>query len=205
MMPYLISMLMRHALIITALLLAAFMLSAGCTQPVNEKTVANPTGVTTMTTPPQTSQKTVRLETNMGNITIALSPDMPVTAGNFESLVKKGYYDGVIFHRVISGFMLQGGDPTGTGRGGPGYVIKDEFTKNNRNNRGTISMANAGPDTGGSQFFVNLVDNNFLDAKHPVFGNVVEGMDVVDKIGKVATGPGDRPVQNVTIIRAVMV
>jgi len=111
----------------------------------------------------------------------------------------------VIFHRVISGFMLQGGDPTGTGRGGPGYVIKDEFTKNNRNNRGTISMANAGPDTGGSQFFINLVDNNFLDAKHPVFGNVVEGMDVVDKIGKVATGPGDRPVQNVTIIRSVMV
>jgi peptidylprolyl isomerase len=140
----------------------------------------------------------------MGNISIALAPDMPVTAGNFESLVKKGYYDGVIFHRVISGFMLQGGDPTGTGRGGPGYEIKDEFTKNNRNNRGTISMANAGPDTGGSQFFINLVDNNFLDAKHPVFGNVVEGMDVVDKIGKVATGPGDRPLQNVTIILAVM-
>ena len=157
-----------------------------------------------MTPTPQEPQKLVRLETNMGNITIALAPDMPVTAGNFESLVKKGYYDGVIFHRVISGFMLQGGDPTGTGRGGPGYVIKDEFTKNNRNNRGTISMANAGPDTGGSQFFINLVDNNFLDAKHPVFGNVVEGMDVVDKIGKVATGPGDRPLQNVTIIRAVM-
>jgi len=141
----------------------------------------------------------------MGNITIALAPDMPVTAGNFESLVKKGYYDGVIFHRVIDGFMLQGGDPTGTGRGGPGYVIRDEFAKNNRNNRGTISMANAGPDTGGSQFFINLVDNNFLDIKHPVFGNVVEGMDVVDKIGKVKTGPGDRPLQNVTIIRAVMV
>ncbi len=204
-MPHLISMLMRHALIITALLLAAFILSAGCTQPVKENTITNPTGIQTMTTSAQTPQKTVRLETNMGNITIALSPDMPVTAGNFESLVKKGYYDGVIFHRVISGFMLQGGDPTGTGRGGPGYVIKDEFTKNNRNNRGTISMANAGPDTGGSQFFINLVDNNFLDAKHPVFGNVVEGMDVVDKIGKVATGPGDRPVQNVTIIRAVMV
>jgi peptidylprolyl isomerase len=157
-----------------------------------------------MTPAPQTPQKLVRLETNMGNITIALAPDMPVTAGNFESLVKKGYYDGVIFHRVISGFMLQGGDPTGTGRGGPGYVIKDEFTKNNRNNRGTISMANAGPDTGGSQFFINLVDNNFLDAKHPVFGNVVGGMDIVDKIGKVATGPGDRPLQNVTIIHAVM-
>ena len=158
-----------------------------------------------MTTTPQESQKLVRLETNMGNITIALDPDMPVTAGNFETLVKKGYYNGVIFHRIIDGFMLQGGDPTGTGRSGPGYVIKDEFTSNNRNDRGTISMANAGPNTGGSQFFINLVGNNFLDSKHPVFGKVVEGMDVVDKIAKVKTGSGDRPVQNVTIIRAVMV
>jgi peptidylprolyl isomerase len=141
----------------------------------------------------------------MGNITIALAADMPTTAGNFESLVKKGYYDGVIFHRVINGFMIQGGDPTGTGRGGPGYVIKDEFTKSNRNNRGTISMANAGPNTGGSQFFINLVNNNFLDTKHPVFGTVVEGMDVVDKIAQVKTDANDRPVTNVTIIRAAMV
>lgn len=148
---------------------------------------------------------TVRLETNMGNITISLDPAMPITAGNFETLVKKGYYDGVIFHRIINGFMLQGGDPTGTGRGGPGYVIKDEFTNANRNNRGTISMANAGPNTGGSQFFINLVNNNFLDTKHPVFGKVVEGMDVVDKIAKVKTDSNDRPVQNVTIIHAVMV
>jgi peptidylprolyl isomerase len=151
------------------------------------------------------SQKLVRLETNMGNITIALAPDMPVTAGNFESLVKKGFYDGVIFHRVINGFMIQGGDPAGTGMGGPGYIIKDEFTNHNRNDRGTISMANAGPNTGGSQFFINLVNNNFLDSKHPVFGKVVEGMDVVDKIAKVKTGAGDRPVQNITIIRAVIV
>ncbi|MFY9800160.1 MAG: peptidylprolyl isomerase [Methanoregula sp.] len=149
-------------------------------------------------------QKSVRLETNMGNITIALDPAMPVTAGNFESLVKKGYYDGVIFHRIIKGFMIQGGDPTGSGMGGPGYAIKDEFTKNNRNDRGTISMANAGPNTGGSQFFINLVGNNFLDAKHPVFGKVVEGMDVVDKIASVKTGANDRPVQNVTILHAVM-
>jgi len=158
-----------------------------------------------MTPTLQESQKLVRLETNMGTITIALAPDMPVTAGNFESLVKKGYYDGVIFHRVIHGFMIQGGDPTSTGRGGPGYVIKDEFTKNNRNDRGTIAMANAGPNTGGSQFFINLVDNNFLNGKHPVFGKVVEGMDVVDAIAKVKTGAGDRPVQDVTIIRAIMV
>jgi peptidylprolyl isomerase len=150
-------------------------------------------------------KKLVRLETSMGNIVIELDPEMPITAGNFETLVKKGYYDGVIFHRIIDGFMIQGGDPTGTGRGGPGYAIKDEFTKNNRNDRGTISMANSGPNSGGSQFFLNLVNNNFLDGKHPVFGKIVEGMAVVDKMGKVKTGPGDRPLQNVTIIHAVMV
>ena len=155
-------------------------------------------------TPTEGPQKLVRLETNMGTITIALDPDMPVTAGNFESLVKKGYYNGVIFHRVINGFMIQGGDPTGTGMGGPGYVIKDEFTRNNRNDRGTISMANAGPNTGGSQFFINLVGNNFLDGKHPVFGKIVEGMDVVDRIAKVKTGANDRPVTNVTITSAMM-
>jgi peptidylprolyl isomerase len=148
--------------------------------------------------------KNVRLETTMGNITIALDPDMPITAGNFETLVKKGYYDGVIFHRVIAGFMLQGGDPTGTGRGGPGYAIKDEFTPVNKNDRGTISMANAGPNTGGSQFFINLVNNNFLDGKHPVFGKVVNGMDVVDKIGKTKTGREDRPLKDVVIVKAVM-
>jgi peptidylprolyl isomerase len=156
-------------------------------------------------TPSAQEQKLVRLETNMGNITIALDPAMPITAGNFETLIKKGYYDGVIFHRIIDGFMLQGGDPTGTGRGGPGYTIKDEFAKNNRNERGTISMANAGPNTGGSQFFINLVNNNFLDQKHPVFGKVVEGMDVVDKIAKVKTDANDRPIQNVTMIHAVMI
>lgn len=147
----------------------------------------------------------MRLETNMGNITIALDPTMPVTAGNFETLVKKGFYDGVIFHRVIDGFMLQGGCPNGNGMGGPGYAIKDEFGPNSRNNRGTISMANSGPNTGGSQFFINLVNNNFLDDKHPVFGKVVEGMDVVDKIGKTKTLRGDRPAKDVTIIHAVIV
>ena len=140
----------------------------------------------------------------MGNIVIELDPEMPITAGNFETLVKKGYYDGVIFHRIIDGFMIQGGDPTGTGRGGPGYAIKDEFTKNNRNDRGTISMANSGPNSGGSQFFLNLVNNNFLDGKHPVFGKIVEGMDIVDKMGKIKTGPGDRPLHNVTIVHAVL-
>jgi peptidylprolyl isomerase len=144
----------------------------------------------------------VLMETTMGNITIQLYDDMPITTGNFQKLVGEGFYDGTIFHRVIDGFMIQGGDPEGTGMGGPGYNIKDEFTDNNKNNRGTIAMANSGPNTGGSQFFINLVDNNYLDEMHPVFGEVVEGMDVVDAIGKVDTDAEDRPVEEVKIIRA---
>jgi peptidylprolyl isomerase len=145
------------------------------------------------------------LETNMGNIEIELfEKEMPVTAGNFRKLVEKGFYNGVIFHRVIKDFMIQGGDPTGTGMGGPGYSIKDEFSKNNRNDRGTISMANAGPNTGGSQFFINLVNNNYLDRKHPVFGKIVKGMDVVDKIGSSKTDAGDRPVNKVVINKATI-
>jgi peptidylprolyl isomerase len=98
--------------------------------------------------------------------------------------------------------MIQGGDPTGTGHSGPGYVIKDEFPPGNRNDRGTISMANAGPNTGGSQFFINIVNNNFLDGRHPAFGKVIEGLDVVDMIGRTKTGPGDRPVKDVIIVSA---
>jgi peptidylprolyl isomerase len=145
---------------------------------------------------------TVCLETSMGKIILRLRPNMPITAGNFEKLVRKGFYNGTIFHRVIDRFMIQGGDPTGTGRGGPGYVIKDEFTAKNRNMRGTISMANAGPNSGGSQFFINLVDNNHLDRKHPVFGEVIEGIEVVDAIAKVPTDSNDRPKTPVKIIRA---
>lgn len=149
----------------------------------------------------------VKLETTEGVMVIELYSDMPVTAGNFKKLVGEGFYDGVIFHRIIPNFMIQGGDPDGTGMGGPGYNIKDEFTHagGNKNNKNTISMANAGPNTGGSQFFINLVDNNFLDSKHPVFGEVVEGMDVVDKIAAVQTGAGDRPVTEVKIIKATII
>ena len=141
----------------------------------------------------------------MGDITLQLYEDMPITAGNFQKLVEKGFYDGTVFHRIIDGFMIQGGDPTGTGRGGPGYAIKDEFTRKNKNDRGTISMANAGPNTGGSQFFINLVNNNFLDSKHPVFGKVVEGMDVVDAMGKVKTGANDKPAKEVKIESAKVI
>ncbi len=147
----------------------------------------------------------VLLETNMGNITIALNTDMPITTGNFVKLVNSGFYDGVIFHRVIEGFMIQGGDPTGTGMGGPGYNIKDEFTNHNKNNRGTIAMANAGPNTGGSQFFINLVDNNYLDTKHPAFGKVVAGMDVVDAIGAVQVNSADKPMTPVVIKKATVI
>lgn len=149
----------------------------------------------------------VKLETTYGNITIELYKDTPITSGNFEKLVKEGFYDGVIFHRVIEGFMIQGGDPTGTGMGGPGYKIKDEFSHKggNKNSRGTISMANAGPNTGGSQFFINLVDNEYLNAKHPVFGEVVEGMDVVDKIGSTKVDSSDRPIETAKIIKASII
>jgi len=148
----------------------------------------------------------VLFETNMGDITIELYDDMPITTGNFKNLVQQGVYDGTIFHRVIDGFMIQGGDPTGTGFGDPSIpTIPDEFTDHNRNRRGTIAMANKGADTGSSQFFINLVENSHLDTQHPVFGKVVEGMGVVDSIGKVETDEDDRPLQDVKITRAELV
>ena len=150
---------------------------------------------------------TVIMHTTMGDIKIQMHNDMPITTGNFVKLAKEGFYDGVIFHRVIDGFMIQGGDPTGTGMGGPGYNIQDEFGTGHSNIRGTIAMANTGrPNTGGSQFFINTVDNTYLDKEdlrtpyaHPVFGTVLEGMDVVDKIGRVETDRNDKPLQDVVI------
>ncbi len=145
----------------------------------------------------------VLLQTTMGDVKIELfEKTMPITTGNFRKLVEKGFYDGTIFHRVIADFMIQGGDPEGTGYGGPGYTIKDELPADNRNARGTISMANSGPNTGGSQFFINTVDNRGLDRKHPVFGKVVGGMDVVDAISKTRTDIEDRPRNTVTIRKA---
>jgi len=142
----------------------------------------------------------VVFETNRGNIKVGLFDEhRPITVGNFLSLVEKNFYDGLIFHRVIDGFMIQGGCPYGTGFGGPGHTILDELKSENKNNRGTISMANAGPNTGGSQFFINLVDNNFLDTRHSVFGKVIEGMEIVDAIGQVKTDPEDRPTEDVII------
>jgi len=158
--------------------------------------------------PKQEKMTQVKFQTNHGDIVINLYSDMPITTENFKNLVEKGIYDEVIFHRIIEGFMIQGGDPTGTGYGDPSIPdIQDEFTHagGNKNNRGTISMANAGPNTGSSQFFINLVDNNFLDSKHPAFGKVVEGMEIVDKIAKVKVDANDRPLEEVKIIKAEII
>lgn len=161
------------------------------------------------------------LHTNKGVIEIELFEDMmPITAGNFKKLVQEGFYNGTKFHRVIDGFMIQGGDPnTKTnevlryGTGGPGYSIPDEHIKNDllTNVRGTISMANSGPNSGGSQFFINLIDNSFLDfdkapltSQHPVFGRVLSGMDVVDAISKVDVNPTDLPLEDIVVESVVI-
>src|SRR2546430_5893457 len=137
---------------------------------------------------------TVLLQTTMGDVKIELfDKTMPITAGNFRTLVEKKFYDGTIFHRVIPDFMIQGGDPKGTGFGGPGYTIRDELPADNRNVRGTISMANAGPNTGGGQFFINVAGNRGLDRKHPRFGRVVGGMEIVGALSKTAKDDDDPP------------
>jgi peptidylprolyl isomerase len=150
----------------------------------------------------------VLLHTNMGDITIALRNDKPITTANFVHLVQQGTYNGTIFHRVIAGFMIQGGDPTGTGYGDPSIpTIQDEIGTNNHNYNGTIAMANTGqPNSGSSQFFINVANNNNLyqsfDSSYTVFGKVVSGMDVVMAISKVPKSSADKPFTNVTVIGA---
>ena len=150
---------------------------------------------------PPAKNRIARVETNKGTFRIELFEDKaPITTKNFIDLATKGFYDGVIFHRVIDGFMIQGGDPTGTGRGGPGYRIPDEFHPDLKHDgAGILSMANAGPNTGGSQFFITLGPTPHLNNRHAVFGKVIEGLDVVKTIGKVATNAADRPVEDVVM------
>ena len=154
--------------------------------------------------------------TTEGNFTVQLfEQDAPLTVANFIGLaegtkewtdprtgqkVKKPYYNGIIFHRVIDGFMIQGGDPLGRGTGGPGYTFADEFSPKLKHSKaGMLSMANAGPNTNGGQFFITLGPTPHLDNRHSIFGEVVEGMAVVEKIGHAKTGPGDRPVKDIVI------
>ena len=151
--------------------------------------------------------KKVHFHTNLGDFTAELFEDKaPKTAGNFRELVEKGFYDGVIFHRVIDGFMIQGGDPTGTGMGGPGYTIVDEFGPGlAHSGEGILSMANAGPNTGGSQFFITLDATPWLDGHHAIFGKITEGMDVVHKIGSTPTDFADRPLEDVVMEKVEIV
>jgi len=145
---------------------------------------------------------TATLHTSKGDIAVELfDEDAPATVGNFLKLARDGFYDGVIFHRVIPDFMVQGGDPTGTGSGGPGYTFEDEFNEHNVV-RGALAMANAGPNTNGSQFFIVTADAcPWLDGKHTVFGRVTDGMDVVDEIERVETDAHDRPREDIRIER----
>lgn len=187
---------------------------------------------------PAIGEEVVTFETSMGKIRFRMFPEIaPKSVENFVTHVKDGYYDGILFHRVIEGFMIQGGDPTATGRGGEsiwGRPFNDEFHPEYRNFRGALSMANAGPNTNGSQFFIvqggkidegilrqmrslgpekgfsedvvaeyeNIGGAYWLDGKHSVFGQVFEGLDVVDDIAAVATNPMDRPLEDVTILKA---
>ena len=148
-----------------------------------------------------------KFETTMGDFEIELAEDKaPKTTKNFIDLAEKGFYDGLIFHRVIEGFMIQGGCPNGTGTGGPGYHIEDEFHKDLRHSGpGVLSMANAGPNTGGSQFFITLDKTPWLDGHHAVFGHVVKGMDVVKKIGSPPTDMRDRPIEPVVMKKVTIV
>ena len=149
----------------------------------------------------------IKFTTNKGVFVAEMFEDKaPLTTKNFIELVEKGFYDGIIFHRVIDGFMIQGGDPTGTGMGGPGYKIKDEFGEGlKHDDEGILSMANAGPRTGGSQFFITLAPTPWLNGHHAIFGKVVEGMDVVRLIGVVPTAFRDRPREAVTMEKVEVV
>lgn len=207
------------ALLVAATLLVACVPQANITSDANnagdaydqnaQETIdAQPTP--TQETTSQDSSMTNRhaiIETNKGTIEIELFEDKaPITTANFIKLAEEGYYDGVIFHRVIPDFMIQGGDPTGTGRGSPGYTIKDEFAPGLRHDKkGMLSMANAGPNTGGSQFFITVAPTPWLDGKHAIFGQVVKGQDVVDAISVVKRDGMDKPLEPVTMQKVTIV
>ena len=147
------------------------------------------------------SNKKAEFKTNKGTFIVELFNDKaPITTGNFMKLVDEGFYNKLIFHRVIPNFMIQGGCPHGTGRGGPGYTIKDEFHPDLKHSeKGILSMANAGPNTGGSQFFITVAETPWLDNHHAVFGKVIEGYGIVEQISQVQTGRKDKPVSDVVI------
>jgi len=157
-------------------------------------------------TPSEAARPRATIETTKGIIVIELANDeAPKTVENFVKLAKQGFYDGIVFHRVIPGFMIQTGDPTGTGRGGPGYAFPDEISRNLRHiGPGVVSMANAGPNTNGSQFFITLAATPWLDGKHAIFGRVVEGQNVVEQIGAADRDANDRPLAEISMKRVTI-
>jgi cyclophilin family peptidyl-prolyl cis-trans isomerase len=168
-----------------------------------------PTSVTSTPTPETVKDDTIvkiKIETTLGTIDADLfEAEAPKTVENFLTLAKKGFYDGIIFHRVIPGFMIQTGDPTGTGMGGPGYQFKDEFSKKLRHDKpGMLSMANSGPNTNGSQFFITDAATPWLDDRHSVFGQVTKGMDVVTKIAQAPRDRQDKPVTKIAITKVTV-
>lgn len=185
-----------------------FMNRSDASQSNSIPTAAQDEQSSTTTTQTNQNKMTATLNTNQGAIVIEFfGDDAPKTVENFKKLAEAGYYNGTKFHRIIPGFMIQGGDPftkddslsAKWGTGGPGYTFEDEIHANNKNDIGTISMANAGPNTNGSQFFINVANNNFLDEKHTVFGKVISGMEVVKAIETTKTGEVDRPISPMII------
>lgn len=187
---------------------------AGCaTQPTKSASPSAKENVSvapTSTSVPETRKEPavvkIKIETTLGDIYAELySAEAPKTVENFVTLTKKGFYDGIIFHRVIPDFMIQTGDPTGTGMGGPGYQFKDEFSPKLRHNKpGVLSMANSGPNTNGSQFFITEIATPWLDDRHSVFGQVTEGMDVVLKIARASRDRQDKPVQKIAMNKVII-
>ncbi len=194
-------------------LISCCLLLAGCASQAPQVTrVATPvptTPVTSTSTPDKAKDDTlvkIKIETTMGTIDADLyEAEAPKTVENFLTLAKKGFYDGIIFHRVIPDFMIQTGDPTGTGMGGPGYQFRDEFSSQLRHDTpGVLSMANSGPNTNGSQFFITEVPTPFLNDKHAVFGKVTHGMEVVHKIANAPRDRQDKPVEKIAINKIVV-
>jgi cyclophilin family peptidyl-prolyl cis-trans isomerase len=154
-----------------------------------------------------TNKNIMKVETNMGTFKIKLYPEeAPKTVAHIKELAGKGFFDGIIFHRIIAGFVIQGGDPTGTGTGGSGKSIPDEFNNNLKHSKkGMVAMANSGrPNSQDSQFYITLAPLEFLDGKYTVFGEVVDGLEVITKMGEVATGPNDKPVNEVKMVKVTL-
>lgn len=195
------------------LVLSLCFFTAGCAAhvakeiPTNTKSMASVPQIAVSEPRKETSIVKIKIETSMGDIYADLyKSEVPKTVENFVTLAKKGFYDGIIFHRVIPNFMIQTGDPTGTGMGGPGYKFKDEFSPKLRHDKaGVLSMANAGPNTNGSQFFITEVPTPYLDDRHSVFGQVTQGMDVVNKIARVPRDGQDRPKQDVAMTKVMII